>query len=244
MMTEFHTLSKSTCVCEHVTFEEFEYCNHQDLRNLRCLEGTTSLGGKSIARCKQCEKTFSSNDLVHMAVNSRTEDWANSRNDKNGTFHQDKGLFCVSSAMSRQQTQIEVYTMNQIVAQAVKGDRSIPSLGSDVYKSNLFFVNALKNCHADEHCSKCFKYDHECRMKYPKKPSELSSITFDRLGTASFEWNGEPRPVNMYHLEPKRSKADSFSNVHNAIVSVLFGCNNNIIAAVTGTSTSIAYLRG
>ena len=201
---------------------------------MRSQEGKTSLGGKSIAKCSKCESTFSSNDLVNMAIDSKLNNWATPNAPMDGTFHHDKGLFCSSSATSKQQTQIEIYLMNQIAEQAKLGTYNIPYPNSPQFNKNLFFVNALTNFHNNEHCSKCFKHNHECRMKYPKMPSASTEITFDDHATPSFNWRGEQQDTYLHHLQLKRSKADAFSNVHNRIVSALFNCNNNVIAAVTG----------
>ena len=202
---------------------------------MRCLEGTSSFGDKSIAKCTHCNNTFSSNELVQIAIESRTYNWLNSNNQTKGVFEQDKGVFCHSSTTSKQQSRIELYLMNRYVKQAVHGINKVPVPGTNEYESDLFFINSIKNIHNNDHCSKCFKDNMmECRMKYPKKPSEDSTITFDMNQTESYGWKGNYEPIYMYHLEPKRHKCDAFINTYNEYVSVLFNCNNNVIAGLSG----------
>ena len=43
-------------------------CTNQDLRNLRCAKGSTTLEDKNILKCNNCGKAYTSDELATIAV--------------------------------------------------------------------------------------------------------------------------------------------------------------------------------
>ena len=226
--TKLHNSKDIICACTNPMTK----CSDQDFRNLRCLEGKTSIGGKAILKCFTCDKSFSSNELTCIDIDKKLN---NNGNALRETEVFDTGLlWFTSSVLDKRRVLMELDLMHKFISE--QKSKLILEIDSQNYKDSRFITTALRNLHNSEHCTKCFAKDIECRMHIPSRGCDEQTITFQTDKTPWYTWYGENISRNLFVLEGKRSHADSFVNSHNEIASMIFGCNTNVTCGVDGGS--------
>ena len=79
-------------------------------------------------------------------------------------------------------------------------------------------------------------------MDYPRLPNKSTEVVFSKEPTTWATFNG--LQVSKWIFEPihMRNLEDSYTNIHNPILTALFLCNNNVICSITGAS--VMYVTG
>ena len=206
------------CTNDGCSGSVLEHCSAQDLRNLRTRAGKTAFGGKQIMKCGTCDKGYSSEDLVKILLDPMFS--LQGGDDEPFWPH-------VSSQHTKYQLLMEFALMRH-------NHPFVPKILDD--KQAARFVAALRNLHNSNHCTACFKKGGECRMKIPNLPFEKTTLVFDEHYTNWYDWKGNNRARQLFHVGHKRSRADVMMNIHNRAASNLFACNTNVVAGVDGGS--------
>lgn len=100
----------------------------------------------------------------------------------------------------------------------------------------LFATNALSNQHRVGHSPRCFKKGPTCYARLPAEPLERRTVNFANASSTWASWDGERKEKRIFEVDLERKIEDVYTNVHNPILMMLFLCNNNIAAAMTGAS--------
>ena len=206
------------CTNDGCSGSVLEHCSAQDLRNLRTRAGKTAFGGKQIMKCGTCDKGYSSEDLVKILLDPMFS--LQGGDDEPFWPH-------VSSQHTKYQLLMEFALMRH-------NHPFVPKILDD--KQAARFVAALRNLHNLNHCTACFKKGGECRMKISNLPFEKTTLVFDEHYTNWYDWKGNNRARQLFHVGHKRSRADVMMNIHNRAASNLFACNTNVVAGVGGGS--------
>ena len=210
-----------------------ELIQDQDVRNLRCTKGTTSIGSRCIMKCQDCNMPYTSEDL---AVTKVIDYFGLERVLDEGmrpcvSFGFWTRNMHVSNAFLRMERQI----MKSLMPQP---DTRIPSTPYLLDEKTRFCIATTRNLHKSDHVKKCFKSKKsvECRMKLPCRAARVTKIHFRDKNVPWYSWNGRKRERSLYFIEQKRSNADLFGNIHSPAISNVFGCNTNVAACVDGGS--------
>jgi hypothetical protein len=185
-----------------------EFCSEQDLRNLRYKAGVSSLGDRAIARCKDCETTFSSEDLAENLLTSLRAGGDRAREGRMDLF-----LMKENSGFGQE--------INE-------------SWGLRCTQRNAI-TTVKRNLHASGHCLSCWKKGSYCRMCQPCRAAAKTMVHFyddDKLKWA--RWNGPVDEHAPFFVEPKRDPRDVFVNPHHKETSLCLGCNTNVQCGVDG----------
>jgi hypothetical protein len=180
-------------------------CGDQDLRNLRYKHGESIFKGENFLICGECEKAFSSQDLVDNVI----ANW----------FGNTGVLKCRlrlavkrSTGPGRNQTETPE---ERVLAE--------------------FMTHALTNLHASSHVKTCFKKGSECRSKVPHRPCLCSKVHFyDDEPIQWWTWMGEKEECAPFVIESERHLFDVFMNQYHVTLSKILGCNTNVQCGIGG----------
>ena len=100
----------------------------------------------------------------------------------------------------------------------------------------LFVSNVHSNLHYVTHSTRCFKKESSCYASLPRNPSLKMGITFSRDKSIWVDWHGRQHEKHIFDTELLRPIEDAYTNTHNAELSRLYLCNNNVATAMTGAS--------
>ena len=92
-------------------------CNDQDMRNLRCYQGETSLGEKAIIKCSICYSIYNSNELATIEVDKHLKYEPPMIDDVRDDFFDGNGLWFKGSINSKRQALLELSVMRAFVKQ-------------------------------------------------------------------------------------------------------------------------------
>jgi len=180
-------------------------CTKQDLRNLCFKEGTTSLGGSSIAKCTRCSKMFTSEEFVANVMNS---------------YFPCDDMISLDNHMA-------------LGAKWIGARSDLPDTCPNFMGS--FMINASKNLHRSTHALSCFKKGHECRFFNPNMPSDETVTVFDMNWQAKWTlWSGESHNCDTFQVTMERHPLDVFVNTDHAQTSRWIGCNTNVQCGIDG----------
>jgi len=197
-------------------------CTLQDLRNLRCKDGESSLGGKAILLCGECKTTFDSESLIERKLEAMG---LSDSNERSARLLRTLGI---ADSRDKKRLRMEILLMNHLLPNS-------PDHSSSTADAK-FIIGALRNLHRSRHCVSCFKKDYECRMHCPSRECLETVVKFEENYARWFDWTGISKPRQLFYSEPKRSHADAFVNIHNEHATNLFGCNTNVICGCDGGS--------
>lgn len=175
-----------------------------------------------IAKCHKCDSEFTSEQVVESAFKKiytgpNTIEWP--------TFPDRKFRTMDSPVINHQ---MDFDWLNRPV---------------DCQGRRLFVFNANFNLHASEHARRCFKRGMECFANLPmpcckKTKLNFEKSTFTPAATTEieswFDYLGSKFPVHLFSVERLREMESCFMNTHNAITTLIFGCNNNVTSGVMG----------
>jgi hypothetical protein len=158
-------------------------CSDQDLRNLRFKHGESNFKGENFLICGECEKVFSSKELVDNVIT----DW----------FGNTDVLKCrLRLAVKRQSGPTKKGI--QFAKEAIMAE---------------FMTNALTNLHASSHVATCFKKSSECRSKVPQQPCLCNRVHFyDDQPIEWWTWMGEKEERAPFIIESERHLFDVFTD--------------------------------
>jgi len=219
------------CSVGSVGISNFETCTKQDLRELRTLTGTTSLGGKSILRCKTCGYPYTSEDFAVAALEKHFSREAIYCEGNRPTYKQD--FWEKGGNIPKARLEMELYVMRQSEPHRVQRR---PNGLYHISRKERECIGFKQNLHKTQHTKACFKKGCECRMKLPQPPQQRTMVFFNEKETNWFLWNGENKKKKLFYVAQKRGKADCFANMHNNDVTELLKCNNNMVTGVDGGS--------
>jgi len=95
--------------------------------------------------------------------------------------------------------------------------------------------NALANVHCVPHTKRCFKGDRqECYANLPAVTQESDEIHTAQEKDIWYNCKGEAEERLMFELKPQRSTEDIFMNTHNKELTILLGCNTNVLVGMNG----------
>jgi hypothetical protein len=215
--------------------QHMSHCSEQDVRNLRCTIGTTSLGQRSIMKCDVCKNVFTSEDLAIAKIADAFGE-ENIKNEDGSIPTANYGLWTRNLRLSNAFVRMERHIMEALLPQP--GLNRLLQLTYSIDEKTRLSIAVTKNLHKSDHVKQCFKSQKkpECRMKLPNRCSESTTVHFSDKPSNWYSWTGKKRERFLYFLEPKRSAADLFGNIHSAPISEVFGCNTNVVACVDGGS--------
>jgi len=231
-LIETHVFKCESCMDNSSKIDE---CSDQCLRNLRTAKGSTEFGGKNIIKCTNCERGYSSDDLVmknldrYLNLGAHMED---------SPFDYET-LWNQGQKRSKYQVSMEIKLMNQLFEEmdiaATHPHVKPVKYRSDAYNDGCFLVTALRNHHRQNHVSACFKPGEcECQMKIPSRKCETTTLRFEKDPVDWYEWNGKNTSRHLFICEHKRSHCDCFVNRYNEVISKVFNCNSNILTGLSG----------
>ena len=233
MTSRLHSNRQLNCRCGNSLYNSIK-CSTQDLRNLRTQECQTSIGGRNIVKCLNCDVGYTSDGLARLAVDEQLMLSRIQNDDEQDDLFDSEELWFKNSVKSKRQVMMELKVIHEVLKQ--QKEHYIPDQLSDRYKNTDFIITALKNLHSSEHSRNCFKKDYECRMQLPKNECFLDKIVFEEEPKAWYTWKGIKKERQLFVYESRRVHEDCFVNTSNESASSAFGCNTNIIAAVDGGS--------
>ena len=102
--------------------------------------------------------------------------------------------------------------------------------------TRLFVAKALTNIHNVRHSPRCFKKGCVCYTKFPIEPIEKTIVSFAEESTQWTDFDGTPTAKWIFEVQLKRNIQDAYTNVHNRLLTMMFLCNNNVLAAMTGAA--------
>ena len=195
------------CTPQRVDDQAFREMHHKK----KCNEHRGIIG-----KCNACESTFSAQDLVENALRCHSGINGNNRN-----------CFDFPSVHNKR--------LDMHVCELQKDFEWIN--GDDKTKAIRYFAcNALTNFHFVTHTVRCFKKGSECFADSPEPPCETTTITFDAEMSTWTDWCGRESPKGIFRIDPKRNLEDAFINKHNELMTMALGINNNVSAAINGSS--------
>ena len=221
MSTYMHGEAIPSCVQQDCTSNVFEFCSKQDIRNLRTKLGTTSLGGKAIAKCTTCNTCMTSEDLVFSRLKEIFQTMTFTQEQRENETNAESDL----SDKTKLTNAMELLLMRE----QLKKPSRMTSKG-------VFVMNVLRNLHRSKHANSCFKKGEECRMHVPCASCDETELKFSADTTDWFDWKGKEQSRQLFTLNSKQAHADAFVNIHSSHASKLFGCNTNVVTGVDGGS--------
>jgi Helitron helicase-like domain at N-terminus len=105
-----------------------------------------------------------------------------------------------------------------------------------------FAANALVNLHNVTHASRCFKKGSECYANLPEPKNEHVTIIHNEEYDVWSDWMGLKQNRQMFKISPQRGIEDAFMNTHNRTLTLILGCNTNVMVAMNGCS--VFYVTG
>jgi hypothetical protein len=105
-----------------------------------------------------------------------------------------------------------------------------------------FGSNALTNVHLVSHSTRCFKKGSECYANLPDAVTEKEDIIYNEESDVWSDWCGRKEVRWMFRMQPFRPLSAVYMNTHNAILTCLLGCNNNVMLGMNGRS--VLYVTG
>jgi hypothetical protein len=195
--------------CNERAESNIEFCQMQDLRNLRVKNGKSSLGERNIAKCLNCGVKFNSETIALKKL------------------HQ----YGFSESDGQLSSRLQLFIASQIV--------KTPVLTMDYYYAEMisYVTHYVRNLHRSEHATSCFKKRNgECRFLIPKKPSvERTNVTFrENCFYDCNEWNGLQHRRSPFELNMKRAFSDVYVNTNHSPTSISLGCNSNLQVGIDG----------
>ena len=106
----------------------------------------------------------------------------------------------------------------------------------------LFLSNAMYNSHSVTHTKRCFKRAKICYAGFPAEPVPKTQIRFAETPVVWTDFDGRKEYKYIFEVKPERGLEDCYTNAHNRLLTSLFLCNNNVIAAMTGAA--VMYVTG
>ena len=213
--------------------ESMRMCTDQDVRNLRCVKGTTSIGTRCIMKCELCKVPYFSEDFAVAKI----QKYFGAENiiqngEKPGVNY---GFWTKNMRLSNSFLRMERQIMDSLLPDH---NNRTPATPYFLDEKTRCCIAIARNLHKSDHVKQCFKNEKspECRMKLPCRPCSETKVHFDDKEVNWYTWYGINRKRNLYFVEPKRSPVDLFANVHSAAISEVFGCNSNVVACVDGGS--------
>ena len=220
MSTHMHGETIPPCVNDACVSRAFHPCSKQDIRNLRTKIGVTSLGGKSIVRCANCNTAMTSEALVLSRLKNILPAMAFQEQQPQNDPMAQASSFNVPLTNS-----MELFLMRQQILHPKR-----------MTTDGTFVLTVLLNLHRSKHAISCFKKGDECRMHIPCAECEKTELKFSEDSTKWFDWKGNDQSRQLFTLEANRKHHDAFVNIHNCHASQIFGCNTNVVTAVDGGS--------
>ena len=106
------------CSCGGLLKNHSIKCSDQDVRNLRCENGSTSMGGQVIVQCmtEDCLKKYTGNELAALAVDEMLN-YKESIEDGDEFLFDVDGFWFQNSINSKRQVMMELETMREFVRQ-------------------------------------------------------------------------------------------------------------------------------
>ena len=142
MSSKLHSNRPLNCSCLSSLYHSIK-CTTQDLRNLRTQECETSIGGRSIVKCSNCNLEYTSDDLARLAVDEHLKLSRVPHDDEQDDLFDDEELWFRNSVKSKRQVMMELKVIHEFLKQ--QKEDFIPDRSSDRYKETDFVVTALKN---------------------------------------------------------------------------------------------------
>ena len=168
-----------------------------------------------LCRCTSCKETFSSVDIVNMAL-ARQKQLCDSDSLPINHFpmrDERMDLFAVRHPYDN-------------VTEAITADN--PEFAFNASVRN-YLLHLKFNQHAHKHRMSCFKKNDECRAKFPQGLQSTWEIDWNNSNEVAWDMvDGPPMRVSAFSVLPKRTFADQYLNTHNPIISDIFACNNNV----------------
>ena len=166
-----------------------------------------------IATCKNCNQEFTIQDVMQSTLNQ--------------VFSPRKKKFqCPDSKSRRLDT--SVFEMQK--------DMNWPHAKDDRKEERLFAANVLANTHRAKHTTRCFKKGCICHANLPADTCEKQKLEFCSCSTEWVDWQGKITRRRIFEFEKPRDIQDVCTNAHNPLLTMLFLCNNDVIAAMTGAA--------
>ena len=190
----------------------------QYLREMRHKRMCHTHGGL-IASCERCEKKFSSNEIVSLAL----------------TTHIGKDTKKIPYPEGN------VKRLDRFVYEQQK---KYSWDNEDEYSKAVRYLaaNALTNIHSTTHSKRCFKKGAECYANLPDGVSEAVQILYNTEKDVWSNWLGEKEWRTMFRFQPYRPISSAFINTHNRDLSTVVCSNNNVLCGMNGRS--VMYVTG
>ena len=153
---KFHDDSFSDIICtndncqSNLSESHTTICTNQDLRNLRCAKGSTTLEDKNILKCDKCEKAYTSDELATIAVDKQLN--IDLSQVVSATEQQSLNvdtLWTTGTTLSKRAIIMELKLMNDMIRQ-MRELVPIPDFEDPRYKKILFFTNAFEESSQNE----------------------------------------------------------------------------------------------
>ena len=186
----------------------------QELRDMRHKQKCQFYEGK-VASCNMCQKNFTVSDIVTMALKTH-----------HGIQYEYPDL--------NKRLEAKVYSLGQDLDWMEKSpkDKAL----------RYFAMNALVNLHTVTHASRCFKKGSECYANLPEPKFNETTITHNEEYDIWYDYLGHTSKRYMFKISPKREAEDAFMNTHNKTLTLILGCNTNVMVAMNGCS--VFYVTG
>jgi hypothetical protein len=165
----------------------------------------------AICICRKCGKTLDSNTMVLNVLNS--------------SHVCGSEVDCFPDRKSQR-----VSFANSLVSMDHDWVQEEPSARS----LRRLLLNANSNIHLQSHAKRCFKRSDECYSNFPKPVNSKIEFIRGKDEVDWYDWTGAKGIRYMIGFETKREIYDAYMNTNNDSVTMLFGCNNNIIVGLTG----------
>ena len=162
-----------------------------------------------IATCKACRKAFSIEDVATTCLN--------------GAFRSDK--FDYADKKRRRLDRL-VYEMQK--------DFNWQNSSPEEQATRRLASNINTNLHNVTHTPRCFKKEPICYTKFPVQYNTGTTIRYAEEPHVWADYDGTTKEKFLFEIVPERPIEEVYTNVHNPILTLLFLCNNNILAAMTG----------
>jgi len=107
-------------------------------------------------------------------------------------------------------------------------------MDSVLRERRLLLRNCRSNVHLSNHVRRCFKNGNLCFANLPDSCRPSTEFKFDEKPKIWRSFNGDGEDRYLFQILGKRGKGDNFVNAHNRYVTMLFGCNNNVLVAMSG----------
>lgn len=189
----------------------------QRIRDTRSKHKKDSIAGK-IMQCRKCEASFSTNEVVNMAL----------------AYHKEKNGSSVALPIHDKRLDIAAYRYPYDYGE------------SDIHQDKFWEDSAVRAIllrqsvdeHDWRHRASCFKKGSECRFHFGKKSCTFTDVCIDAVAidrsnvTTWFRLNQDIENQHIestpYLIETRRPMGCQFLNTHSVPVSAVFGCNTNV----------------